>query len=127
MAKLKEVSFKVLNEQNEELREITVSVKGGKEWQERAEQEAVKQLQAGEHLQLITPASADQDKEEGTKFTFEFEIYQNGVQKRVVDLSALNEDEGAALEAVIAKLKEELSEDESYRYTGKFKKQTKEK
>ncbi len=67
-----------------------------------------------------TPAEASNVKGKN-KFTFEFETYKNGVMKEVKEISAVNDEEGAALEAVVEELKAALSPDESYRYTGKFR------
>ena len=118
MAKQKK-TFPVYNDKNEFLHEITVEVEGGKGWQKRAEEEASKQLSPGEHLAAVKE-EANSGK---SKFTFEFEIYHNGVQKRVEEVSVLSEDEGDALEKAIDALKSELSADETYRYTNKFRKE----
>ncbi len=59
-----------------------------------------------------------------TKFTFEFEIYHNGSVKRKINVSALNDDEGAALEMAIADVGKQLKEGETYRYTNGFKKES---
>lgn len=123
MAKQKEVSYKVFNEKNEELRIITVMVEGGQNWQRRAEEEAVKQVAPGERVELVPAALKGEKEKTGTKFTFEFEIYHHGVQKRILEKSAFNESEDAALEAVIAELNKDLTDGESFRYTNKFRKE----
>lgn len=123
MAKQKEVSYKVFNEKNEELRIINVTVEGGKNWQQRAEEEAVKQVAPGERVELVPAAPKSEKEETGTKFTFEFEIYHNGVQKRTVEKSAFNDSEDAALEEVINGLSKDLTDGESFRYTNKFRKE----
>ncbi|KAB2967534.1 hypothetical protein [Zoogloea sp.] len=110
-------TYNIVNDKNEVLRQITIEVEGGKGWHKRAAEEATKQLAAGE-IALEVPLG-----DAKTKFTFEFEIYHNGVQKRVEEVSVLSEDEGEALEKAVDALKMELSADETYRYTNKFRKE----
>jgi hypothetical protein len=59
---------------------------------------------------------------EKTAYEFEFEKYQHDVLKGATPIKALGTTEAEALEAAVKAITAELGEDETFRYTGKFKK-----
>lgn len=69
------------------------------------------------------PAAKSTNAKGSFKFTFEFEFYENGVHKRTSEVSAVNDTEDGALEAVVTELKAALGPDESYRYTNTFRRE----
>lgn len=115
---------KVTNSAGEEVRQFTVEVEPGKGWKKRAEEAALKLVNDDERIHVIPPEQqpAAEEKNSGKfKFTFEFELYRRGVLKRTTEVSALADDESAALDAAVDALRGELGDDETYRYTNRFR------
>lgn len=124
MAKTKEVKFDLMSEADEVIRQFALEVEVGKKFKERAlELAQVEADSAKKEWVRINIDSMPQVQTGKYKFTFGFEIYEKGVLKKNVDISAINDTEDAALESVVEALKDDLSDTESYRYTNVFKKE----
>lgn len=113
------VSFKVLNDKDEELRVITIEVDPGKKLKQRAETEALKQIADGEKIEFIpvTPETPKSGKK--FKYTFEFEFLVNDESKRKASIDVEEDTHELAWRKSVDLATAEATEGETVRYTGK--------
>lgn len=135
MSNLKSVSFKILNDKNEEVRKISVEVEPGKGWKKRAEEQALKQIAETEKIELIPDSADDQNNTPSATppapetpktpttpsvpvFVFKFEFIKDDKIVRTENITVRAETREYAWRKSIELAQQKSKEGETYRFAG---------
>jgi hypothetical protein len=124
MAKIT-VSFKVLNDKNEEVRKISVEIEPGQKWKKRAEEEAMKLIAENEKIELIQERFEKDENVKGATpapdypvFVFKYDFIKDDKIERSEKITVRAETREYAWRKSIELAAEKVKEGERVQFAG---------